>query len=135
MPALQVIVGEGIGGQVTLYELIEIRLVEEDVFATFVHKQVVITVKARELEWKYVLLWVAHRDFSSLWRSSGEKAWATIRSRILPFARSSCNLTWWSITAFTNSLMSSGISLSAALFFNSKMTVTDVSPLRVDRIW
>ena len=66
MPALQVIVGEGIGGQVALYELMEIVLVEEDVFATFVDEQVVIAVKARELEWKYVLPLVVHGDFASL---------------------------------------------------------------------
>ena len=51
MPALQVIVGKGIGGQVALYELTEIVLVEEDVFTAFVDEQVVIAVKARELKW------------------------------------------------------------------------------------
>ena len=66
MPALQVIVGNGIGGQVTLYELMEIVIAEEDVFATLVDEQVVITVKARELEWKYVLSLDVHSDFISL---------------------------------------------------------------------
>jgi len=51
MPALQVIVGNGIGGQVTLYELMEIVIAEEDVFATLVDEQVVIAAEARELEW------------------------------------------------------------------------------------
>ena len=66
MPAFQVIVGEGIGGQAALYELIEIVLVEEDVFATFVDEQIVMAVKPRELEWKHILPLVVHREFVSL---------------------------------------------------------------------
>jgi hypothetical protein len=89
MPALQIMVGKRIRGQIALCELMKIVLVEEDVFATLVDEQVVIAVKARELEWKYVLPLIVHSEFVSLWRSTGEKAWATIRSRILPFLLSS----------------------------------------------
>lgn len=89
MSALKIGVRGRIGRQVTLYELVEIVIAEENVFTAFVDEQVVVAVKPRELEWKQVLMFDAHGDFISLLRSRGEKAWATIRSRILPLVLSS----------------------------------------------